>query len=97
LGVTLLRIDATYPADLPPAIRRCIDERADVLLCAGALFNSEQAQLIALVALARLPAIYAYSATVHAGGLAAYGSDLPYNYRRAAEYVDRILKGTTLG
>jgi putative ABC transport system substrate-binding protein len=46
-----------------------------------------------LIDAARLPAVYAYTATVHAGGLAAYGSDLTYNYRRAADYVDLLLKG----
>ena len=42
----------------------------------------------------RLPAMYSWKEFVQAGGLIAYGADIDANYRRAAFYVDRILKGT---
>jgi putative tryptophan/tyrosine transport system substrate-binding protein len=42
----------------------------------------------------RLPAIYVYKDSVEAGGLMSYGPDRRHIYRRAAEYVDKILKGT---
>jgi ABC-type uncharacterized transport system substrate-binding protein len=42
----------------------------------------------------RIPAIYDDSFFVEAGGLISYGTDFPHLYRRAAHYVDRILKGT---
>ena len=48
--------------------------------------------IIALAALHRLPAVYAYRYLVAAGGLASYGPDSIEQYRRAAGYVDRILK-----
>jgi putative ABC transport system substrate-binding protein len=48
---------------------------------------------IALAARYRLPAVYSYRFFVADGGLASYGSDLTDQYRRAASYVDRILKG----
>ena len=49
--------------------------------------------IIALAALHRLPAVYAYRYMVAAGGLASYGPNSIEQYRRAAGYVDRILKG----
>ena len=49
--------------------------------------------IIALAARHRLPAIYPYRFYVAAGGLISYGPDLVDQYRRAAGYVDRILKG----
>jgi putative ABC transport system substrate-binding protein len=50
-------------------------------------------QIVALAAQYRLPAIYPYRLFVAAGGLASYGAELLDLYRRAASYVDRILKG----
>jgi putative tryptophan/tyrosine transport system substrate-binding protein len=49
--------------------------------------------LIALAADTRLPALYGHPERARAGGLMAYGADVVDNYRRAAEYVDRILRG----
>ena len=57
------------------------------------LFN-ERRRLAELAAKSRLPAVYPLSEYVDAGGLMAYGPDLADMYRRAATYVDRILKGT---
>jgi putative tryptophan/tyrosine transport system substrate-binding protein len=53
--------------------------------------------IIALAAKNRLPAIYPYRLFVASGGLMSYGPDLVDQYRRAAEYVDRILKGEKPG
>ena len=53
--------------------------------------------IAALAAKHRLPAVYAYRYHVTSGGLASYGVDLPDLYRRAASYVDRILKGEKPG
>jgi putative ABC transport system substrate-binding protein len=53
--------------------------------------------IIALAAKNRLPAIFPYRLFVASGGLMSYGPDLVDQYRRAAEYVDRILKGEKLG
>jgi putative tryptophan/tyrosine transport system substrate-binding protein len=50
--------------------------------------------IIALAATHRLPAVYSFQLFAASGGLAAYEADLPDIWRRAAEYVDRILKGT---
>jgi putative tryptophan/tyrosine transport system substrate-binding protein len=51
-------------------------------------------RIAALAAKSRLPAMYAFRFYVEAGGLISYGVDLSENYRRAAAFVDKILKGT---
>ena len=53
--------------------------------------------IVALVNQARLPAIYPDREYVDDGGLMVYGANVPDNFRRAADYVDRILKGAKPG
>jgi putative ABC transport system substrate-binding protein len=64
---------------------------------ANAVFTIERRRLVDLAAKNRRPALYAFREYVDAGGLMAYGPHLPDLYRRAATYVDRILKGTQPG
>jgi putative ABC transport system substrate-binding protein len=59
--------------------------------------NRHQAQIIALAAKHRLPAIYPYRFMAEAGGLASYGADTIEPYRKAAEYAHRILNGERPG
>jgi putative ABC transport system substrate-binding protein len=59
----------------------------------GPVLNASRAQVIALVAKLRFPAIYGFREFVRAGGLMSYGPDLPDLYRRSASYIDKILKG----
>ena len=54
---------------------------------------AHRAEITSLAARYRLPAVYAYRFFTEVGGLLSYGSDLADNYRRAATYADRILKG----
>jgi putative ABC transport system substrate-binding protein len=61
------------------------------------LFNSARAQIAAIVAGLRLPAIYGFREFVDAGGLMSYGPNLPDMYRQSARLVDRILKGAKPG
>jgi putative tryptophan/tyrosine transport system substrate-binding protein len=58
------------------------------------LATSNRKQVVELAAKTRLPAIYARNEFVESGGLMSYGTDLNEHYRRAAIYVDKILKGT---
>ena len=55
--------------------------------------NLHLAKVLALVAEHRLPAVYPYAFVVQAGGLASYGTDTLEPYRKAADYVDRVLRG----
>jgi putative ABC transport system substrate-binding protein len=57
------------------------------------LARTHRERIIALAARLKLPAIYAFSVYVAGGGLMSYGPDSTTPYRRAASYVDRILKG----
>jgi putative ABC transport system substrate-binding protein len=64
-----------------------------LIATSGAAVNGHRALIIRLVARYRLPAVYASRAFVDHGGLISYAFDIVTNYRRAARYVDRILKG----
>src|SRR5204863_2420918 len=59
--------------------------------------STHRERIIALAARHKLPAVYFYRYYVTEGGLASYGVDLNEGYRRAASYVDRILKGEKAG
>jgi putative ABC transport system substrate-binding protein len=65
-----------------------------VIVPANSLFYNESAHIASLGLSARLPTISAERRAVEVGGLASYGIDLSANFRRAADYVDRILKGS---
>ena len=62
-----------------------------------AVYFAHQAQLVKLAAESRLPTMYGVKEFVVAGGLMSYGVDLRDSARRAAEYVDKILKGAKAG
>lgn len=64
-----------------------------LILAIDSLFIQQQVQIAALAKKAALPAIFASREFAEAGGLMSYGQSLAENYRRAAAYVDRILKG----
>ena len=69
-------------------------QQAEALYVVGGPFmNSNRVRLSTLAASARLPVIYVGSQYVEAGGLMSYGADIPYLFRRAAELVDKILRG----
>jgi ABC-type uncharacterized transport system substrate-binding protein len=61
------------------------------------MFFSERRRLVDLAAKNRLPAVHPWREFVDAGGLMSYGPDLADMFRRAATYVDRILKGAKPG
>lgn len=73
-------------------------ERADALhVLPGPFFVGHRAKVVELAMKYRLPAIYELRVFVEAGGLMSYGPSFPGMYRRAASYVDRILKGAKVG
>jgi putative tryptophan/tyrosine transport system substrate-binding protein len=94
LGVKLQYLDVLDPKDIEIAFREAGKGRADVVLTlTGAILLSHRAQLADLAAKNRLPAIYAQPEFVQDGGLMTYGVNLNDLWRRAAAYVDKILKG----
>lgn len=64
-----------------------------VIILSGAFAITNRSLIIALLARYRLPAIYQFPVFVRDGGLVSYGTDLVVQYRQAAAYVDRILRG----
>jgi putative ABC transport system substrate-binding protein len=97
LGVQLQIVKVSEPNDLENAFSTMIKGRANGLIpLAGANFTY-RGQIADLAAKSRLPAIYPGGEFVDAGGLMSYGPDITENFRRAATYVDKILKGTKPG
>src|ERR1700736_864751 len=94
LGVTLQIQDIRNGDDLPAAFDAGAKARAEGLLTtAESMFVVHRARVTELAASYRLPAIYPYSIQADAGGLMAYDVNNPDLFRRAATYVDMILKG----
>ena len=94
-GVKLQYLDIRDPKDIEAAFRAASKGRADavVVLTGGGVINSQRTQVVELAVKSRLPAIYPSQATVEAGGLMSYGVNNLDLDRRAATYVDKILKG----
>jgi len=71
-----------------------IKDRADALYVVGdPLFNANRIRINTFALIARLPTMYTFREHVEAGGLMSYGPNLPDLFRRAASYVDKILRG----
>jgi putative ABC transport system substrate-binding protein len=87
-------VDVLSSKDIETAFRAASKGRAEaVLVLAGSVLNSHRTQIVALAAKSRLPAIYARPEFVEDGGLMTYGVSITDLFRRAATYVDKILKG----
>jgi putative tryptophan/tyrosine transport system substrate-binding protein len=95
LGVRLQFVEARGPEEFDRAFSDMTRAGAGALtvLTSSMLFG-ERRRLVDLAAKHRLPAVYPWREGVDAGGLMAYGPNLADLYRRAATYVDKILKGT---
>ncbi len=98
LGVRLQFVEARGPADFDRAFSDMIRARAGALtVLTSPMFNAERRRLVDLAAKTRLPAVYPWREGVDVGGLMAYGPSNADLFRRAATYVDTILKGAKPG
>jgi putative tryptophan/tyrosine transport system substrate-binding protein len=94
LGIQLQFVQAQSPHELERAFSEMATSHADGLFeFPSPMFFSERSRLVDLAALHRLPAMYNAKEFVRLGGLIAYGASILDLYRRAASYVDKILKG----
>jgi putative tryptophan/tyrosine transport system substrate-binding protein len=94
LGVPVQSLAVREASDLDGAFETAVRERAAALIILrDSLTLGYQTQLVELAAKHRLPAMYEDKAWTDAGGLMAYGPSIPDMSRRAATYVDKILKG----
>ena len=98
LEVRLHMIEAGTPTEFSSAFSAAMKESADALLVmSDPMFYGERRRLVDLAAKNRLPAVYPWREGVDAGGLMSYGPDIADLFRRAATYVDKILKGAKPG
>ena len=94
LGVQLQIVQARTPPEIDAAFAAMRSQRAGgILVLRDPLFLTQRTQIAALAAKTRLPAVYGFREEAEAGGLMAYGASVPFMYRHAAIYVDKILKG----
>jgi ABC-type uncharacterized transport system substrate-binding protein len=94
LGAQLHILRAGSPAEIETAFAAMRSQRVGgVLVLRDPLFRAQRAQIAALAAKSRIPAVFGFREEAEAGGLMAYGTINSQMYRRAATYVDKILKG----
>ena len=96
LGVKLQSLDVLGPQDIETAFRAASKGRADaVLVMSSGVAAANRKEITELTIKSRLPAIYFRAEFVEGGGLMSYGASFTDMDRRAATYVDKILKGRT--
>ena len=98
LGLRLQSVGVKGPDDFESAFKAAKSGGADALIVIqNPLFTTHRERIVDLAAKNRLPGIYPSTDYVEAGGLMSYAPDILDNWRRAATYVDKILKGTNPG
>ena len=97
LGLEVLPLEIRQSQDIAPAFE-ALKGRADALyVCTDALANAHRIRISTLALGARLPTMHGYKESVEAGGLMSYGANLTDLFRRAGDYVDKILRGAKPG
>jgi len=97
-GVKVAPVEASTAGQIETGFRAMTRARAGALIVAAdELFDSQRNQIAKLALTNRLPMISSSQDLTEAGGLMSYGQDLAEHYRRAATYVDKILKGAKPG
>jgi putative tryptophan/tyrosine transport system substrate-binding protein len=92
--IYLRYLDVQDPKDIEPVLRAAAKGRADAVMVLGnPILNLQRQQVVDLAAKHRLPATYTRPEYIDAGGLMYYGTNYNDLFRRAATYVDKILKG----
>ena len=93
-SLTVVRFDYHAIEDFERAFSSFAEQKVEAILVPpDATFNASRIRIIDLAAKAQLPAIYFNRVFAEAGGLVSYGPNISEDYRRAAVYVDKILKG----
>ena len=93
LGLEVARSEIRRAEDIAPAFEALKGAAQALYVCADATINANHARINTLALGARLPTMHGVREYVEAGGLMAYGPNLADLYRRAADYVDKILRG----
>ena len=94
LGLEVVPIEIGRAQDLAPSFER-LNDRVDALYVVGdPIFNVNRIRINTFALIARLPTVYSFREHVETGGLLAYGANMPSLFRRAGDYVDKILRGS---
>ncbi len=94
LGIQLQFVEARSPNDIDKAFAEITGANPDaVIVLVSGMLLGERKRLVDLAAANRLPVLYTFRELADAGGLMSYGTSLADLFRRAASYVDKILKG----
>jgi putative ABC transport system substrate-binding protein len=98
LGVRITAIELRQPSDIEPAFKRASanNPHAFIVTTGGTIANQRQA-IVDRITRLKTPAIFTNKEWPEAGGLMSYGPSFTDNFRRAAVYVDKILKGANPG
>ena len=97
-GIKVLPVDARTPEEIERGFVIMAQERAEgVIIADDAFFRGQRRQIADLAVKNRMPAITPWREYVAAGGLMSYGQNIADSFRRAATYVDKILKGAKPG
>jgi putative tryptophan/tyrosine transport system substrate-binding protein len=98
LGVTFQSVEVRSRNELEAAFAAMVRERANgVVVATDPIFVGPRTQVVLLAARTRLPAVYGLREFAEVGGLLSYGPSIAHQFRRAATYVDKILKGAHPG
>jgi len=98
LGLSVEIFKIRQAEDIAPSVFEVLKDRADALfVCTDPLVNTNRTRIVTLALGARLPTMYQLRDHVEVGGLMSYGPNLPDQFRRAAGFVDKILRGTKPG
>jgi putative ABC transport system substrate-binding protein len=93
LGLKVDRFEIRRGEDIAPAFDTFKNDSQALYLCADALINAQHNRINILALVARLPTIYAGRNFLPSGGLISYGANNADLFRRAGDYVDKILRG----
>ncbi len=97
LGIDTVRVEVRRSEDVQPAIDQ-VRDRADALyVCVDPFVNTNGVRINSLALAARLPTMHSSRDGIEAGGMISYGPDISDLFRRAGEFVDKILRGARPG
>ena len=94
LGLQVDRLEIHRADDIAPAFERLKTGAQAPYVCTDTLANANCVRINILALGARLPTMHSFREAVEVGGLLSYGANMPDLWRRAAELVDKILRGT---
>jgi putative ABC transport system substrate-binding protein len=97
LGLDVAALEIRRAEDIEPTFEALKGGTDALYVCGDALVVSNRRRINTFVLVARLPMMSGFRELVEAGGLMSYGASTPEQFRRAANYVDKILRGTKPG